>query len=352
MDIVLDTNIYEANFSLTSAKWEALTAYLHKTNDHLIIPYVVHHEVIAHYKADLKTAVKGLKQSASILSEVAILPQHTELIGKVAAIPNRDDAWLDEQGGNYLKHINGKFGNVKLLDLPKLDLKPIIDRALRKESPFKENGVGLKDTALWESILHYAKTGNSNPLVFISNNSNDFGKGQLFDHLKEEAKVRGINIFYYNSIEDFIKEHFDTIKNINIEAGHIDIFELQDLMEARLKGSHKEADRLFKANSTGNVHFHSVQGVHNTVIKAIEDVIIKDVSPDFKYVHATLVCQTAVVCVADHYSEFTNRFGDYDYEAYQELDEISTECTVSITMKLTESDTWFDELEITAIAFP
>jgi hypothetical protein len=352
MDIVLDTNIYEANFSLTSARWEALAAYLHKTNDHLIIPYVVHQEVIAHYKEDLKAAVKGLKQSASVLGEVAILPEHRELIAKIAAIRNRDAAWLDEQGGNYLKHLQTRLGSVKLVDLPKLDIKPILDRALRKESPFKENGVGLKDTALWESVLHYAQAEKSNPIVFISNNSNDFGKGKLFEHLQKEAESRNVSIFYYNSLEDFIKEHFDTIKDISIEAKHIDLIELQDLMETRLKGTFQEADRLFKAHSTGNRHYHSVQGIHNTVIKNIEEVIVKDVSPEFKYVHATLVCDTAVVCVADHYSEYTNRFGDHDYDAYQELDEINTECLVNITMKLSENDTLFDELEITEITFP
>lgn len=352
MDIILDTNIYKASFSLGGPRWEALEAYLQKTQDQLVIPYVIRHEVLSHYRADIKAAIKNLKTSLAAFGEIAVAAEHKELIASIDAIPGRNDTWLDEQAANYLVHITTNFRTVVLSEVPALDLKPIVDRALNKVRPFNENGVGFKDAVIWGSLLSYAKTQGKTPIVFISNNSKDFGKQQLFEHLEAEAKALGVEVKYYNKLEDFIRENFDSIRDVNVTIEDIDLVALEALIEKKVKEDDRETGKLLRDHSTRNVHYHSVQGVHNTVISAVEDVVIKDISPDFKYVHATLLATTDVVCVGDHYREYTDRYGDFDYDAYQDLEDLSTPCVIDITMKLKGDTTSFEELEVAAISFP
>ena len=348
----MDTNIYQANFSLTSTRWEALAAYLNKTNGWLVIPYVVKHELIANYRADLKKAITLLKDSVRNFKNVAITTEYEIVVNIIDRIEGRNNEKLDTESESYLTHIKQTIGNVKLEELPQIDLKSVVDRGLRKEKPFKQSGEGLKDTILWESLLAYCRDENIKSVIFVSSNSKDFGNGKLLENLQEQVDRIGVKVHYYNSLEDFIKEHFHTIKDIKLDEKDIDKYELEALTETFLKNHVTTAEHLFNAHSTSNIHYHSVQGVYDTIIEEIEDVIVKDVSPDFRYVQATLVCRTNIVCVGDHYHEFTDSSGDYDYDAYQELERLTTECLISITLKLSHNDTWYDELEVTDISFP
>jgi len=352
MNIILDTNIYQANFSLTSARWEALSAYLHRTDDWLVMPYVVKYELISNYRGELKSTITNLKEAVKKFKNVATTQEYKDVVAGINKLEDRNKEKLDRESENYIDYIKKAIVNVKLVDLPLIDLKSVVDRGLKKEKPFKQSGEGLKDTVLWESLLAFCRDEKIKSVIFVTNNSKDFGAGKLFPVLQQQINKAGITVHYYNSIEDFIKEHFETIKDITLDESHIDIYELESLMEIFLKNNLLVSERLFSTHSTDKVTYHSVQGVHNSKIESIEDIIVKDVAVDFKYVQATLICNTNIVCVGDYYHEYTSSSGDQDYDAYQELEDISTECIVNITLKLSKNDTWYDELEITGISVP
>jgi len=352
MDIILDTNIYQANFSLKASRWEALAAYLTKTNSKLVIPYIVQHELILNYRAELKKAISDIKDSTKKFRNTAILKEYEDVVASIDKLEDRNQERLDSESASYINYIKNLIVNVIIEDLPNIPVKSIVDRALKKDRPFKISGEGLKDTVLWESLLAYCKKEKSTSIIFISNNTSDFGEKNLHPLLNRQATNERINVNYYNSIEDFISAHFKTIKDIKLEKSHIDITELESLTQDFLKSYPSLSKRFFESHSNNNLRYHDVQGVRSVQIKEIASVTINDVSADFKFVQAILICEMGVICVADHYHEFTTRFGDHDYDAYQDLDEIITDCVIGISIKLSNNNTWYDELEVTDVSLP
>jgi hypothetical protein len=65
--------------------------------------------------------------------------------------------------------------NVKVIEYPKISLRDITIRDLEKKKPFKQNGSGYRDFIIWECLKSEVKSWRGDTVVFISNNSRDFG---------------------------------------------------------------------------------------------------------------------------------------------------------------------------------
>lgn len=348
MDVVIDTNIFQANFSLKSIQIEALSAYLTKTDKFLIIPYVVENELILNYRKDLKKSIKDLQSVAGEFHKCVTTPEYEILSQAIKDLKGRDNEKLDEESKNYIAYVKKQIGRVKIDTLPELDFKRIVDKALNKEKPFKLTGEGFKDTIIWESVLAYCKRNNLDSIIFVSNNSKDFGKEKLLPVLKEQAISAGITVHYYNSLDAFIQDRFKSINNIVLEIDDIDIADLKLHAEFKLQEQLSDLDKIFEKKSKSNIRYSAFQGIHEFSIREIEEVIVKDVATDFKYIQASILCQIGVVCVAEHYSEFVNSMtGDYDYDIDLQLEELSIDCSVDISLKYDE--TGFHELEVSLI---
>lgn len=94
--------------------------------------------------------------------------------------------------------------NVKVIDYPKISLRDITIRDLEKKKPFKKNGSGYRDFIIWECLKSEVKSWGGDTVVFISNNSRDFGVAPNLDKCLEEEIKNEIHKFkYYNSLNDF-----------------------------------------------------------------------------------------------------------------------------------------------------
>lgn len=350
MNVILDTNIFQSNFSLKSIQMEALSVYLQKTDGNLILPYVIKNELILNYRKELKSSIEHLKTEAKRFHNCATIEEYSTLSKAIKELNGRNNEKLDQESKDYISYIKETIQRVKELDLPQLNIKRIVDKALKKEKPFKQNGEGFKDTVIWESILAYCRSDAVNSIIFISNNSQDFGKEKLLPVLDEQAKADTIMVYYYNSIDAFIQDKFENIKNIQLGIENIDVTDLVLLTGFKIKERKTEINEIFQKESTPNRRYADFQGIHTLSIQKIENPVIKDVADNFKYIHASLICKIGLVCIAEIFSEFTNPItGDYDYDTEIELDEIVADCVIEISLKYSEGV--YEDLQIFSISF-
>lgn len=177
MQIVLDTtSIYRDYFLQRPATVEFLQG-LHKIPAKLLVPEVVIDEMVRRYLRDLGSA---LQQLADAWQQISRLRAVTVPQGLSLSVEERADRYREA----LLSRI-AEFGG-EVLPYPKIAHKELVARDLAGRKPFDQNGRGYRDALIWESVR--SKTwGGHERVVFVSNNSTDFGKApQLHDGLRKE----------------------------------------------------------------------------------------------------------------------------------------------------------------------
>jgi len=101
-------------------------------------------------------------------------------------------------------------GDVIIIDYEEEEsviLSKIIDRAINRQKPFKENGEGFKDALIWESYINYAQYREMKNCIFISANVRDFAKS---DYKNSDSKILSIHEDLLNEFPYFLKLYKDS----------------------------------------------------------------------------------------------------------------------------------------------
>ena len=77
------------------------------------------------------------------------------------------------------------------LPYPSISHKDLAKRALGKRRPFREHDAGYRDSLLWSAILERL-TKDKQPMAFVTNNTRDFGKRKVHEHLTEDLRQIGL----------------------------------------------------------------------------------------------------------------------------------------------------------------
>ena len=201
MNIAIDTNIIRNDFLFKSSDYKIIIDYLSKTDSKLILPLIVYKEVEGLYKRTLYERVEDYKKSTRILNNGMIEPMGFLDLSGIN---------YDAEANKYLNFLKNKF---HILDKDIVDYKPeyleeIVTRAINRIKPCSSSGQEFRDTLLWLSLIEIAKNNSIKQLVFISNNIADFADStgdNLHPTLIEDLSKNKINIIYFKSIKDFIK---------------------------------------------------------------------------------------------------------------------------------------------------
>lgn len=197
MIIFIDTNILFNNWYLNNANFQFLFNYLENTKSILAISELVSQEIDNKYYIEHENLKKGFESN---------LKKANSLLNKQINFDNKSL----ETKYSFKNIINLKTENVEFYDYSMIPNSLLVDRALKKIKPFKDEDKGFRDSLIWLSFLNYIKKNENHKIAFINNNSNDFlnsEKTDFNDSLKNDLKIYGIDNEFkiYDSIRNFIE---------------------------------------------------------------------------------------------------------------------------------------------------
>lgn len=204
MDVLLDSNIYYGQYYFDSMSFKSLFAYLGNKKSKLLLPEVVHDEVVDNYSETLDK-FNSTHRSLQTYSNFLFRPPQ-----EVTRTPKEA---LKEYKQSFKKNI--KSLPIKMIPSDEINLSLVSNRCEAKIHPFGQNEkypeVGFKDTIIWLCLLNHLS--KSDEICFVSNDRAAFGETTLAPELQREiAQLTGKKVFYFNSLEKFLSENYFDLK--------------------------------------------------------------------------------------------------------------------------------------------
>ena len=179
MRIVLDTTVLCSDQRLAGAAFQVFSEAAPAMGARLCVPEVVFDEAVAHHARAVETLIgnlKGLAAKARRLSGQWVAP--SGLLSSLRQARDGYEAFLRAR----LEAMHTDF-----LPYPTIPHRDIALRAMRRRKPFRESGVGYRDSLLWLTVLDSLQR-EREPLALVTANSKDFGSGpELPPELEAEA---------------------------------------------------------------------------------------------------------------------------------------------------------------------
>ncbi len=214
--IIVDTNQFVSDFSLSSIRWKNLIDYLAKTESSLRMPRVVWDELHVNFENRLKESIKKLDDATDQYNRIINFNSETHgFRGREHCLKVREGTHSpSEIAERYLAHVKNKLGLGKgaFLQIETKWYDDIYKRALVHKKPFSDDSdKGFKDSLLWKSMISLAKKPGyaDAPVVFISSNTKDFcaskGASELHPDLNREAESVGLNVVFFDGLDSFFR---------------------------------------------------------------------------------------------------------------------------------------------------
>jgi len=238
MDVILDTNIFCQDFSLRSHKFQALFAYLRRTESTLIIPEIVVAEVHGVFRRRAVDLAQELRECESVLRSLDV----ADTLVRSNSLP-APDALLE----NFKRHLQQPNGQLRprVVPVEEADLREALARELDRRKPASSDGRGLRDVLVWLAALKESR--RTLQVAFISENVRDFSApGQpdvLHPDLLQEASGR---VSYFRRLDNFLRTHAARIDELDASwvARHIPAKTVGQILARELEGPGKLQDSL------------------------------------------------------------------------------------------------------------
>lgn len=200
--VVFDTNCFAPNFSLRAPDVSVILQKATQAGFSLYVPEVVLlesknqiREAIEEGLQNVQQSMKNLRRLVDTDSKNALdsleLPDATQLVAK------RQDA--------FERRLRG--AGFRVLDHPDVPHRNLLERDLARRPPFARDGTGYRDALIWHTLLDFVSD-RFQRVVFVSNNSKDFGKGRLAPSLADELPFEGA-IELLNQPSEFVAKYLN-----------------------------------------------------------------------------------------------------------------------------------------------
>lgn len=214
--IIVDTNQFVSDFSLSSTRWGNLIDYLAKTESTLRIPRVVWDELYVNFENRLKDFRKKIDDATDQYNRIINFNSQTHgFRGREHHLKIPEDTLSSSEfAERYLAQVKNKLrlGKGAFLEIENRWYDEIYKRSLIHKKPFSdESDKGFKDSLLWKSVISLAKKPGyaDAPVIFISSNTKDFcaskGANELHPDLNREAESVGLNVVFFDGLDSFFK---------------------------------------------------------------------------------------------------------------------------------------------------
>jgi hypothetical protein len=86
---------------------------------------------------------------------------------------------LTDGAANYAGRLRKRLeeSGVEILPVPGFPHKDLVQRATERRRPCNDKGDGYRDTLNWLTLLDFAKAEPDHRIIWVSNNTDDFGSG-------------------------------------------------------------------------------------------------------------------------------------------------------------------------------
>jgi len=222
MLVTIDTNVLFGDHLLTGAGATVTRRSSTQLGFDLVITEVVLAEAQGKFKERIEKARGQVKALSKELSELGLEPLISEL----------PQPKMDEAVQKYRGAMETLFPQRARFEFPDIPLQILVERAVLKKRPFREEDKGFRDTLIWLSLLAQMKASGES-LVFITNDegfrkdkgTNDVHPDLLSDLARENIQperfilYRSLNEF----VEKFISPNLQSLEEIRIgiESGSI-----------------------------------------------------------------------------------------------------------------------------------
>jgi hypothetical protein len=176
MIIIIDTSSIHGDYFLKRADISRLAIIARRCGHTIFLPEVVLREIKKHY---LETLLNSQKE---VEKELKNFQRKTgdELPNPITGLV------INQHKRKYSKGLkeNIKALGISILPLPSEGHNSILDKAILRKKPFKQNGEGYQDALIWASILEVAGQYSdqayldSPRIIFVPKNYKDFCESQ------------------------------------------------------------------------------------------------------------------------------------------------------------------------------
>ena len=271
MHIVLDTNPIVSDGFGRSANFNRLLELAHGHGITVYVPSVVLDEVFGRFAKDLPDKVKTAEDGLASLSR-----RIDRDLGTLDSVLD-----INKEVESYRSWFSSRLaeGGVVVPEYPNASHRDVTDRAIYRRKPFRDNGVGYRDTLIWLTVLELADQVEGD-IVLVTNNTHDFGDGRkgLHGQLQEDLENRGhgksrvalvtsITDAVHESVGPYLREAFiatpsETLENLDFDAES----ELKLAIESECSG-----------RQWTSVELGLVSPIEDLVLDTVEEVTVAEV---------------------------------------------------------------------------
>jgi hypothetical protein len=308
--VVLDANVFISDVWMEGTAFRIFRSSAPRLSATVYVPRVVVEEVVGWFSREVDQLVAGQKKA-----EVTWRRLHGPLRVTDLSIPE-SQTLIAQFKRELLFRL--KSEQITVLDYPSVSHQVLVQRAVHRRRPFRDDGRGYRDALIWESILELLRKDRDSSLYFVTQNHRDFGEGpRPHPDLALDTSEIGIHddrIEIVGSLEKL---------NAKVFVPHLsrldDLFEqLRDPMSAWFSLTNWAKSELQKMINE-NEFAHSLLGLEHDhggawvseikAIDALEADDVRRVSPDELLVSATI----------SFTAEISTRIDDSDYYRHKDI---------------------------------
>lgn len=280
MNIILDTNIIRQDFRLNSNKFEALFAYLLKTDSKFVLPEVVIQEACQEYRNELQSHISKIGDFSEKIRRMSFTDSTSIMF-------NCD---LDAEVEKYRALLHKPRTRKTTVVLPNKSeyMAETVSRLIEGRKPASGRAKEFRDILIWLALKDYIHS-KSDPVIFISANTKEFGaeEGKVLAYeLQKELSQENLSLIFYSSIEVFLKGHASRVDFVTKEwiNEHLSDDSVQDLALPAIQGRDSSFESFVERETpdtfTGSFYVTGVSLI-------LDDFFVYDMDPEGLYLNLT-----------------------------------------------------------------
>jgi hypothetical protein len=209
MHIVLDSNIYAADYLFTGAAFRALFDYIVRTESKLILPRIIREEVVAGFGRRLK---KESKELFEVYRRYKLLDIRNDAS---FTKPNVRKAMIDLR--RKLMKPSGDVASIYIAETESVSIDEVFMRGIHRTRPASDDGEELRDVIIWLWVRGYCVAKKQEDIVFVTQDKGFWSADEPHQHILGDIKEHEGHLSIFRTIDDFLKKHAPAPSNITPE---------------------------------------------------------------------------------------------------------------------------------------
>jgi len=200
MHIVLDANIYAADYKLSGVAFTTLFDYIRRTESTLILPRIIREEVVVGFGRRLKREWKSFSEAHR---KYALM----DVDNKLLKLNKPDIRQSMIRVRRKLMKPSEEVVPIYVADTTGVNIDEVFLRGVHRWRPANDEGEELRDVVIWLWVLAYTKSAAEN-VAFVSQDrgfwNGDSAHPNITNDIARDVPAR---LSIYKTIDDFVKKH-------------------------------------------------------------------------------------------------------------------------------------------------